>query len=56
MTEFMNGLLDEIGDRESHPLAGLLDVVTMFVRDYDEREVEIPEASPAAVLRSERQA
>jgi HTH-type transcriptional regulator / antitoxin HigA len=51
MTEVMNELLDEIGDRESHPLAGLLDVVTMFVRDYEEREVEIPEASPAAVLR-----
>lgn len=51
MTEFMNELLDEIGDRESHPLAGLLDVVTMFVRDYEEREVDIPEASPAAVLR-----
>lgn len=51
MTEFMNELLDEIGDRGSHPLAGLLDVVTMFVRDYEEREVEIPEASPAAVLR-----
>lgn len=51
MTEFMNELLDEIGDRESHPLAGLLDVVTMFVHDYEEREVEIPEASPAAVLR-----
>ncbi|GFE85208.1 helix-turn-helix domain-containing protein [Steroidobacter agaridevorans] len=51
MTEFMNELLDEIGDRESHPLAGLIDVVTMFVRDYEEREVEIPQASPAAVLR-----
>ena len=51
MTEFMNELLDEIGDRELHPLAGLLDVVTMFVRDYEEREVKIPAASPAAVLR-----
>lgn len=51
MTEFMNELLDNIGDRESQPLAGLLDVVTMFVRDYEERHVEIPEASPADVLR-----
>lgn len=51
MIEFMNELLDEIGDRESHPLAGLLDVVTMFVRDYEEREGDIPEASPGAVLR-----
>jgi HTH-type transcriptional regulator/antitoxin HigA len=51
MTEFMNELLDKIGDRESHPLAGLLDVVSMFVRDYEERHVEIPDASPADVLR-----
>jgi len=51
MTEFMNQLLDKVGDRESHPLAGLLDVVTMFVRDYEERHVEIPDAGPAEVLR-----
>jgi HTH-type transcriptional regulator/antitoxin HigA len=51
MTEFMNKLLDKVGDRESHPLAGLLDVVTMFVRDYEERHVEIPDAGPAEVLR-----
>ena len=51
MTEFMNELLEKIGDRESQPLAGLLDVVTMFVRDYEERHVEIPEAAPADVLR-----
>ncbi len=31
MREFMNKLLDEIGDQESHPLMGLLDVVTLFV-------------------------
>jgi HTH-type transcriptional regulator/antitoxin HigA len=51
MTEFMNDLLDTVGDRESHPLAGLLEVVTLFVRDYEERHVEIPDASPADVLR-----
>lgn len=51
MTEFMNDLLDQVGDRESHPLAGLLDVVALFMRDYEERHVEIPDASPADVLR-----
>lgn len=51
MTEFMNDLLDAVGDRESHPLAGLLEVVTLFVRDYEERHVEIPHANPADVLR-----
>lgn len=51
MRELMNELLDVIGDRESHPLVGLLDVVTMFVQDYEERHVEMPDASPAEVLR-----
>lgn len=51
MIEFMNALLDDVGDDESHPLAGLLDVITTFVHDYEERNVEIPDAKPAGVLR-----
>lgn len=51
MVEFMNDLLDDIGDNESHPLAGLLDVVTTFVHEFEERNVEIPDAKPADVLR-----
>ena len=51
MVSFMNALLDDIGDDESHPLVGLLDIVTTFVHDYEERQVQVPEASPAAVLR-----
>ena len=51
MMSFMNELLDDIGDDESHPLAGLLDIVTTLVHDYEERQVQVPEASSAAVLR-----
>jgi HTH-type transcriptional regulator / antitoxin HigA len=51
MVDFMNQLLDKIGDREMHPLMGLLDIVTVFVRDYETRNVEIPDAEPSAVLR-----
>lgn len=51
MVEFMNVLLEDIGDNESHPLAGLLDVVSTFVHDFEERNVEIPDAKPAGVLR-----
>lgn len=47
----MNKLVDEIGDKEIHPLMGLLDIVTFFVRDYEDRNVEIPDAEPPAVLR-----
>ena len=50
MIRFMNDLLDMVGDRETHPLTGLLDVVTSFVHDYEERNVEIPDATPAVVL------
>jgi HTH-type transcriptional regulator / antitoxin HigA len=51
MVDFMNSLLDEVGDRETHPLIGLLDIVTAFVHDYEERNVEIPDAEPSQVLR-----
>ena len=51
MVKFMNLLVDEIGDLESHPLIGLLDIVTSFVHDYEERNVQIPDASPSVVLR-----
>lgn len=47
----MDKLVDRIGDQENHPLMGPLDIVTAFVRDYEERNVEITDASPSAVLR-----
>jgi HTH-type transcriptional regulator/antitoxin HigA len=50
MVSLINVLIDRVGDLENHPLAGLLDVVSAFVSDYEERNVEIPTASPATVL------
>jgi HTH-type transcriptional regulator / antitoxin HigA len=51
MVKFMDKLVDRIGDQENHPLMGLLDIVTAFVHDYEERNVEIPDAGPAGALR-----
>lgn len=51
MVRLVNQLLDEVGDREDHPLSGLLDIVSAFTRDYEERNVAIPDADPVAVLR-----
>lgn len=51
MIDFMNELLDEVGDREGHPLMGLLDIVTGFVDEYEKRNEKLPDANPAAVLR-----
>lgn len=50
MVSLMNALIDRVGDRENHVLTGLLDVVSALVSDYEEQNVEIPTASPAAVL------
>jgi HTH-type transcriptional regulator/antitoxin HigA len=41
MIKFMNELLDEIADNESHPLSGLLDTVTMYVAEYEDKHCEI---------------
>src|SRR5947209_3669849 len=51
MIDFMNTLIDSIGDRENHPLIGLLDIVTIFVRDYEASNIKLPDAAPASVLR-----
>jgi HTH-type transcriptional regulator / antitoxin HigA len=51
MVNLLNELVDEIGDRESHALMGLLDIVSHFVHDYEERNVEFPNPEPHEVLR-----
>jgi hypothetical protein len=49
MVDFLNNLIDEIGDREAHPLMGLLDIVGCFVREYEESNTDIPDLRrPAA--------
>lgn len=45
MVDFLNNLVDEIGDRETHPLVGLLEIVGCFVREYEESNVDIPDSS-----------
>src|SRR5215475_4068394 len=50
MRRFMDGLLDEVGDDERHPLCGLLDVVTALVHDYEVRNVRL-ETTPSEALR-----
>ena len=51
MVEFLDELIDEIGERESHPLIGLLDIVSLFVRDYEDRTGELPALQPNGARR-----
>ncbi len=47
----MNCLLDVVGDKEAHALAGLLDLVGELVEDYDSRHLAIEPSEPKEVLR-----
>jgi HTH-type transcriptional regulator / antitoxin HigA len=51
MVNLLNELVDEIGDRESHAMTGLLDIVSHFVHDHEERNTEFPNSEPHAALR-----
>jgi hypothetical protein len=44
MVDFLNALIDEMDDCETHPLRGLLDIVGCFVREYEESNIEIPDS------------
>ncbi len=47
----MNYLLDVVGDKESHALAGLLDLVGELVEDYESSHLAIEPSEPREVLR-----
>ena len=48
---FMNGLLDVVGDNEDHELADFLDLVGQLVEDYENTHHVIQDATPYEVLR-----
>jgi len=47
----MNYLLDVVGDNGDHALAGLLDLVSELVEDYDAKHHAIEASEPKEVLR-----
>lgn len=51
MARLLDRLVDEAGDDEAHPLAGLLDVVATLVERYEVTHVALPGASGREVLR-----
>ena len=47
----MNYLVDVVGDKKTHALAGLLDLVGELVEDYESRHFAIEPSEPREVLR-----
>ncbi|AMN78525.1 MULTISPECIES: helix-turn-helix domain-containing protein [Pseudomonas] len=52
LVEALDELLDIVGDDETHPLMGLVDIIGDWVEAYDLEHWPIPEASGVDVLRS----
>jgi len=49
--ERLNGLLDEIGTNEQHPLYGLLDTLGTLLHVYEEKHHSVPVRTGADMLR-----
>lgn len=49
--EFMNQLLDVVGDNEEHDLADMLELLGQLVEDYEYAHHSLPDAEPGQVLR-----
>jgi HTH-type transcriptional regulator/antitoxin HigA len=48
----LDNILDEIGERETHPLADLAETLALSIEAYDDAHVAIPDASGPDILRS----
>jgi HTH-type transcriptional regulator / antitoxin HigA len=51
MVKLLDRLVDEVGDDETHPLCGLLDLVASLIERYEAANVVIPQAPAREVLR-----
>lgn len=51
MTSLLNELVDIVGDDEDHPLAGLLEIVGVLIRQYEDDNVRLPATSPREALK-----
>jgi HTH-type transcriptional regulator/antitoxin HigA len=49
---FLDEILDEIGEKEKHPLADLAEALSMFIESYEETHAKMPEAPVPEILRS----
>jgi HTH-type transcriptional regulator/antitoxin HigA len=51
MTDTLNALLDVVGENESHPLMGLVDIVGDLIEDYEEEHLPLPPVAGVDALR-----
>lgn len=50
MVALLDGVIDQVGSDERHPLARLAELLADLIERYEESRVRIPDAEPRAVL------
>jgi len=51
LSAFLDQLIDDVGNDESHPLAALMDTVGTLIEAYDEEHFPFSEGNPLDVLK-----
>jgi HTH-type transcriptional regulator/antitoxin HigA len=50
LVEFLDDLIDRVGENESHPLASLVETVGTLIEAYEDRNTPVKKGDPVAVL------
>jgi HTH-type transcriptional regulator/antitoxin HigA len=51
LVELLDELTDVVRDDEIHPLAKMMDVISVLVEDYEDKHILEPEGDPISVLK-----
>jgi HTH-type transcriptional regulator/antitoxin HigA len=51
LVQLLDGVIDEVGDDESHPLASLMETLGSLIESYEDRSIPEIEGSPTDTLK-----
>jgi HTH-type transcriptional regulator/antitoxin HigA len=51
LVSLLDGVIDEVGENENHPLASLMESLGLLVETYEENHVKEPEGNPIEILK-----
>jgi HTH-type transcriptional regulator/antitoxin HigA len=52
IVHILDGLIDEVGENESHPLASLMETLGSLIETYEAQNIPVIEGSPSDVLKT----
>jgi HTH-type transcriptional regulator/antitoxin HigA len=51
LVHILDGLIDEVGENESHPLASLMETLGSLIESYEDQNIQMTEGSPSDALK-----